>query len=123
REISAEDLSIIIGEAQNGPESSRKNLLEILGWARCKEAIPFLLDSLQQPDTLETAAAGLVLCDELSVEPLLDRLEKQKEDPEAATLILNILNEISAAPDVHKIQNLTDHPSSEVRYYAYRLVA
>jgi HEAT repeat protein len=102
--------------------ATKKNLIRIVGLAGDCSAIPMFLNALHQPDLAEVAAKSLVLCDRESAKPLLDRLKQDLEEDEIL-LYLGILNELSTHPNIDQLVPYLEHPSSEVRYQAYRLLS
>jgi HEAT repeat protein len=100
----------------------KKNLIRIVGLAGGCSAVPIFVEALNQPELSEVAAQSLVLCDRESAKPLLERLKHDLEEDELL-LYLGILNELSFQPSIDQIVPYLEHPSSEIRYQAFRLLS
>ncbi len=100
---------------------TKKNLIRIVGLAGACSAVPIFVEALNQPDLTEVAAQSLMLCDRESAKPLLERLKHDLEEDEVL-LYFGILNELSFQPHLDQLVAYLEHPSSEIRYQAFRLL-
>lgn len=89
-------------------------LLEFLGWSRDDRALIPLIESLQQPDTAETAAQALIDFGPASIPAVLDALQTAEEE-EVIALLLRVINMVGSAESVPAVVPLLDHHNPMIR--------
>lgn len=114
-------LQTLIREFPSSPLTLQKSILEALGWSQATEAVPILMQSLENPELLEIAAQAIIDCDRQAFPTLIARLKDDLPEDEIV-LILNILNEIGTVADYREIQHLLLSESDEARHQAFRLI-
>jgi HEAT repeat protein len=118
--LSKEQLEKLTEGIQQNDGNIKKNLIRIVGLAGSSSAIPIFVECLNQPDLSVVSAQALVFCERESAKPLLDCL-KQELNEDEVQLYLGILNEVSFQPNVDQLMPYLEHPSSEIRFQAYKL--
>ena len=92
-------------------------ILKFLGWSGDPRALPVLLSYLEQPDTAEVAAQGLIDFGHGALEAILDTLRNAEED-EIVALLLRIVNVIGGPEAIPNILPFLDHDNSMIRRLA-----
>ncbi|HUP44384.1 MAG TPA: HEAT repeat domain-containing protein [Thermoanaerobaculia bacterium] len=92
-------------------------ILKFLGWSRDERALPVLIDYLQQPDTAEVAAQGLIDFGGGAMPSILETLKSADED-EVVALLLRVTNAIGGRDAIGSIISFLDHPNPMIRRLA-----
>ncbi|HEU4521507.1 MAG TPA: HEAT repeat domain-containing protein [Thermoanaerobaculia bacterium] len=100
----------------------RAFILKFLGWSRDERALPVLLDYLQQPDTAEVAAQGLIDFGDEAMPAILSTLKVADED-EVVALLLRIVNAIGGRESIPSILGFIDHENPMIRRLAIDTLA
>src|SRR5262249_41859153 len=95
----------------------RAFILTFLGWSGDERAIPVLLSFLDQPETAEIAAQGLIDFGPLAIPPILDALQNAQED-EVVALLLRVINAVGSAESIGAVLPFLDHDNPMLRRLA-----
>jgi HEAT repeat protein len=95
----------------------RQFILRFLGWSRDPRAVPLLLRYLEEPDTAEEAAQGLIDFGAAGCEAILEKLRAAEED-DVIALLLRIINAIGGAESTTTILQFLDHHNPAIRRMA-----
>jgi HEAT repeat protein len=89
-------------------------ILKFLGWSADERALGVLLMYLEEPDTAEIAAQGLIDFGAAAVPAILDKLLNADED-EIIALLLRVLNAIGGRDSIPNILPFLDHENPMIR--------
>jgi HEAT repeat protein len=92
-------------------------ILKFLGWSGDERALPVLLAYLEQPETAEVAAQGLIDFGPAAMESILNALRNAEED-EIVALLLRVINVIGGADCIPSILGFLDHDNAMIRRLA-----
>lgn len=92
-------------------------ILRFLGWSGDMRALPLLLQFLEEPDTAEEAAQGLIDFGPAGREAILERLRAAEED-DIIGLLLRVINVIGGAESTTTILQFLDHDNPGIRRMA-----
>jgi HEAT repeat protein len=95
----------------------RSFVLKFLGWSGDERAIPVLLSFLDQPETAEVAAQGLIDFGPLAIPPIRDSLQNAQED-EVVALLLRVVNAVGSAESIGAVMPFLDHENPVIRRLA-----
>jgi HEAT repeat protein len=95
----------------------RNFILKFLGWSGDPQALPVLIEYLQQPETSEVAAQGLIDFGESAIPTILDALRNAEED-EITALLLRVVNVIGGPESISSILPFLDHDNAMIRRLA-----
>jgi HEAT repeat protein len=95
----------------------RSFVIKFLGWSGDERAIPVLLSFLDQPETAEVAAQGLIDFGPLAIPPILDSLQNAQED-EVVALLLRVVNAVGSAESIGAVMPFLDHENPVIRRLA-----
>ncbi|MCU1227848.1 MAG: lyase [Acidobacteria bacterium] len=100
------------------PKREVKNfILKFLGWSGDERALPVLMQYLEQPETAEVAAQGLIDFGIGAVPAILDTLRNADED-EIVALLLRVINVVATADSIPSILPFLDHHNPMIRRLA-----
>jgi HEAT repeat protein len=122
RMLGSDQLELLTEAIQKSDAAQKKNLIRIAGFARASSAVKFFVQSLHDPELEQVATESLILCDRDSAGPLLEEL-KQDLDDEQVMRDLEILNELSASPNVDQLISYLNHENPEIRLLTHRLLS
>jgi HEAT repeat protein len=79
-------------------------ILKFLGWSADPQALPVLLRYVEEPETAETAAQGLIDFGPAGLPAILDALGSAEEDEIVALLlrVVNVIRRRDAIPTIHR---------------------
>ncbi|HXG57743.1 MAG TPA: HEAT repeat domain-containing protein [Thermoanaerobaculia bacterium] len=113
-----EKIAPLIEHLRATPKREVKNfILKFLGWSGDERALPVLLDYLQQPDTAEVAAQGLIDFGAAAVPAILTALQNTDEDDTVA-LLLRVLDVVGGRESIPSILPFLDHENPSIRRLA-----
>ena len=92
-------------------------ILKFLGWSGDPRALPILVDYLQQPDTAEIAAQGLIDFGPGAMPAILDTLQAADED-EVVAFLLRVVNAVGGRESITRILPFIDHDNPMIRRLA-----
>jgi HEAT repeat protein len=92
-------------------------ILKFLGWSSDERALPVLLEYLQEPDSAEVAAQGLIDFGPSALPAVLLGLSNVEED-EIAALLLRVINALGARQAIPNIIPFLDHDNPMIRRLA-----
>ncbi|HEX2060028.1 MAG TPA: HEAT repeat domain-containing protein, partial [Thermoanaerobaculia bacterium] len=92
-------------------------ILKFLGWSGDERALPVLINHLDQPDTAEVAAQGLIDFGDGAISAILSALQNAEED-EIVALLLRVINVIGGRETLPSIIPLLDHDNPLIRRLA-----
>lgn len=92
-------------------------ILKFLGWSGDQRALPILIDYLQQPDTADIAAQGLIDFGPGAMPAILDALQSAEED-DVVALLLRVVNAIGGRESISRILPFIDHDNPMIRRLA-----
>ena len=92
-------------------------ILKFLGWSADERALGVLLMYIEEPDTAEIAAQGLIDFGPAAVPAILDKLRNADED-EVIALLLRVLNAIGGRDSIPNILPFLDHENPMIRRLA-----
>lgn len=92
-------------------------ILKFLGWSADERALPVLLEYLQEPDSAEVAAQGLIDFGPGAMQPVLQTLAVAEED-EIVALLLRVVNALGAREAIPNIIPFLDHENPMIRRLA-----
>ncbi|HYI11755.1 MAG TPA: HEAT repeat domain-containing protein [Thermoanaerobaculia bacterium] len=92
-------------------------ILKFLGWSGDEAALPVLLSHLEQPDTSEIAAQGLIDFGPAGIPSLLSALQNEEED-EVVALLLRVANVVGGREIVPSVMQFLDHDNPMIRRLA-----
>jgi HEAT repeat protein len=122
RMLGSDQLELLTEAIQKYDGLHKKNLIRIAGLAGANSAVKGFVQSLRDPDLEEVASQSLVLCDRDSAAPLMEELKQELEDEEVIR-DLEILNELSATPNVDQLTPHLNHINPEIRHLTHRLLS
>jgi HEAT repeat protein len=113
-----EKIDPLIEHLHSTPKREVKNfILKFLGWSGDMRALSVLIAYLQQPDTSEVAAQGLIDFGEAALPSILDTLRNADED-EIIGLLLRVINMIGKSEAIPSILPFLDHDNPMIRRLA-----
>ena len=113
-----EKVDSLIEQAQSTSKRDvRSFVLKFLGWSGDERAIPVLLSFLDQPETAEVAAQGLIDFGPLAIPPILDSLQNVQED-EVVALLLRVVNAVGSTESIGAVMPFLDHENPVIRRLA-----
>ena len=92
-------------------------ILKFLGWSGDERALPVLISHLDQPDTAEVAAQGLIDFGPGAIPSILEALQNADED-EILALLLRVINVVGGRETLPSILPLLDHDNAMIRRLA-----
>ncbi len=92
-------------------------ILKFLGWSGDERALPVLISHLDQPDTAEVAAQGLIDFGAGAIPSILEALQNAEED-EILALLLRVINVVGGRETLPSIMPLLDHDNAMIRRLA-----
>jgi HEAT repeat protein len=92
-------------------------ILKFLGWSGDERALPVLMAFLEQPDTAEVAAQGLIDFGPGAMPAILDALRNAEED-EIVALLLRVINVVGGPEAIPSILPFLDHDNAMIRRLA-----
>ncbi|HEX7418757.1 MAG TPA: HEAT repeat domain-containing protein [Thermoanaerobaculia bacterium] len=92
-------------------------ILKFLGWSADERALPLLLEYLQEPDSAEVAAQGLIDFGPGAMQAVLQTLAVAEED-EIVALLLRVVNALGAREAIPNIIPFFDHDNPMIRRLA-----
>jgi HEAT repeat protein len=92
-------------------------ILKFLGWSADERALPVLLEYLQEPDSAEVAAQGLIDFGPGAMPAVLLSLGSAEED-EMIALLLRVVNALGAREAIPNIIPFLDHDNPMIRRLA-----
>jgi HEAT repeat protein len=92
-------------------------ILKFLGWSGDERAVPVLLAQLENPDTAEVAAQGLIDFGPAAIPRILESLQNTDED-ECIALLLRVVNMIGGRETIPSILQFLDHDNPMIRRLA-----
>src|SRR5205085_2805209 len=108
----------LIEHLHSTPKREVKNfILKFLGWSGDDRALPVLMQYLEQPETSEVAAQGLIDFGPGAVPAILDTLRNADED-EIVALLLRVINVVAAPDSIPSILPFLDHHNPMIRRLA-----
>ncbi len=118
--LPAQTRQALVQELQSADVQFRSSLMEILGWAKAHEAIPFIIDFLRDPEMIESTVRTLFDFGKDAAPFLIDQL-KNTADEDEQLVLLHVLNETQAVT-VDLPPNFFGHSSEEIRYQAFKIL-
>jgi HEAT repeat protein len=113
-----EKIPPLIEHLHSTPKRDVKNfILKFLGWSSNDQALPVLMSFLEQPDTAEVAAQGLIDFGHGAVPSILDTLRNADED-EIVALLLRVINVVGGSESIPSILPFLDHDNPMIRRLA-----
>jgi HEAT repeat protein len=114
----AEKVEPLLDHLHSTPKREVKQfILKFLGWSADERALPVLLEFMEEPDTAEVAAQGLIDFGSGAVPAILEKLRQAEED-EIVALLLRVVNMIGGAESIPTIINFLDHDNGMIRRLA-----
>jgi HEAT repeat protein len=92
-------------------------ILKFLGWPGDERALPILISHLEQPDTSEVAAQGLIDFGAGAIPSILEALQNAEED-EILALLLRVINVVGGRETLPSVLPLLDHDNAMIRRLA-----
>ena len=92
-------------------------ILKFLGWSGDERALPVLINHLEQPDTAEVAAQGLIDFGAGAIPSILQALQNAEED-EILALLLRVINVVGGRETLPSVLPLLDHDNAMIRRLA-----
>ena len=113
-----EKIPPLVEHLHTTPKREVKNfILKFLGWSGDERALPILLSHLDQPDTAEVAAQGLIDFGPGAVNSILEAMANAEED-EVIALLLRVINMNGGRETLPSIMPLLDHDNAMIRRLA-----
>ncbi len=113
-----EKIRPLIEHLQTTPKRDVKAfILKFLGWSADEQALPVLLRYLEEPDTAEIAAQGLIDFGRGAMPSILETLQNAEED-EIVALLLRVVNVIGWRDSIPTILPFLDHDNPMIRRLA-----
>jgi HEAT repeat protein len=113
-----EKIAPLIEHLHTTPKREVKSfILKFLGWSGDERALPVLISHLDQPDTAEVAAQGLIDFGAGAIPSILEALQNAEED-EILALLLRVINVVGGRETLPSIMPLLDHENSMIRRLA-----
>ncbi|HKO58818.1 MAG TPA: HEAT repeat domain-containing protein [Thermoanaerobaculia bacterium] len=110
-----EKIPPLVEHLHTTPKREVKNfILKFLGWSGDERALPVLMQYMEQPDTAEVAAQGLIDFGAAAMPAILTALRNADED-EIVALLLRIINVIGGRETVPSILPFLDHENPMIR--------
>ena len=114
----AAKMAPLIDHLHTSPKREVKNfILKFLGWSGDERALPVLLECLEQPESAEIAAQGLIDYGPAATPAVLEKLRMTEED-DTASLLLRVVNVISGSEAIPTVIGFLDHESGVIRRLA-----
>jgi len=108
----------LIDHLHTTPKRDVKNfILKFLGWSGDAHALPVLMTFLEQPDTAEVAAQGLIDFGSGAMHAILETLRNAEED-EIVALLLRVINVVGVPEAIPHILPFLDHDNPMIRRLA-----
>jgi HEAT repeat protein len=108
----------LIDHLHTTPKRDVKNfILKFLGWSGDAHALPVLMTFLEQPDTAEVAAQGLIDFGSGAMHAILETLRNAEED-EIVALLLRVINVVGVPEAIPHILPFLDHENPMIRRLA-----
>ena len=108
----------LIDHLHTTPKRDVKNfILKFLGWSADQHALPVLMTFLEQPDTAEVAAQGLIDFGSGAMPAILETLRNAEED-EIVALLLRVINVVGVPEAIPHILPFLDHDNPMIRRLA-----
>jgi len=108
----------LIDHLHTTPKRDVKNfILKFLGWSGDPSALPVLMNFLEQPDTAEVAAQGLIDFGSGAMSAILETLRNAEED-EIVALLLRVINVVGVPEAIPHILPFLDHDNPMIRRLA-----
>lgn len=113
-----EKIPPLIDHLHTTPKREVKSfILKFLGWSGDERALPVLINHLEQPDTAEVAAQGLIDFGDGAIGAILSALQNAEED-EIVALLLRVINVVGGRETLPSIIPLLDHDNPMIRRLA-----
>ena len=113
-----EKIEPLIDHLRSTPKRDVKAfILKFLGWSADERALPVLLEYLQEPDSAEVAAQGLIDFGPAAMPAVLQTLVNADED-EIVALLLRVVNALGASEAIPNIIPFLDHDNPMIRRLA-----
>jgi HEAT repeat protein len=113
-----EKIEPLIDHLRSTPKREVKAfILKFLGWSSDERALPILLEYLQEPDSAEVAAQGLVDFGPTGTSAILEALRTAEED-EIVALLLRVTSVLGTREAIPNIIPFIDHDNPMIRRLA-----
>ncbi|HEY3054850.1 MAG TPA: HEAT repeat domain-containing protein [Thermoanaerobaculia bacterium] len=113
-----EKIEPLIDHLRSTPKREVKAfILKFLGWSSDERALPILLEYLQEPDSAEVAAQGLIDFGRTAMPAILEALRTAEED-EIVALLLRVASVLGTPEAIPNIIAFLDHDNPMIRRLA-----